>query len=313
MSVLSSPEDQTRRRFLAAASALLPIGLSAHAAPPGAGLVRGLDFPGSAGVRRTMRFRFLNPLPMYPATYLWWALPRRQAGYYTAFFWGNDDGKGTLDTFLWAPGRDADSYYGAHPYPNPRPKGTNHDWELSIVREDFVNGKVEYDRWHRQALRVWGDATGKYHEFYWDLPLTDRKHRVVHKAPASWGNRRPPVPTLTWGDAPWAPGNEVWNGVLRGIQVYSSCLTVAEVLREAVNPGSTERGARSLWYLNSDPAPDDIADRSGHGHHPEWVGPERPTLWTQPATDFPGHWPGKPAPGGADSAARVGARPVDPL
>src|SRR3989344_7233854 len=80
----------TRRRFLFAATAL--IGLLTFAAcgvsddapapsstptpspapvpvPPPAGPISGLDFPGSAAVATTMRFRFLNPLPIYPATY----------------------------------------------------------------------------------------------------------------------------------------------------------------------------------------------------------------------------------------------------
>eukprot|EP00216_Chloropicon_sp_CCMP2111_P002248 CAMPEP_0198243412 /NCGR_PEP_ID=MMETSP1446-20131203/27569_1 /TAXON_ID=1461542 ORGANISM="Unidentified sp, Strain CCMP2111" /NCGR_SAMPLE_ID=MMETSP1446 /ASSEMBLY_ACC=CAM_ASM_001112 /LENGTH=88 /DNA_ID=CAMNT_0043927221 /DNA_START=417 /DNA_END=680 /DNA_ORIENTATION=+ len=65
----------------------------------------GLDFPGSAAIPNgnTVRFKFeaphLNGLPIYGpdgrgVTYIWRALPRRQAGYYTAFFWGNDDGVG---------------------------------------------------------------------------------------------------------------------------------------------------------------------------------------------------------------------------
>ena len=54
---------------------------------------------------RTMRFKFTNPhltgLPIYGpgnagVTYVWRAYPRRQAGYYTAFFWGNDDGRNDL-------------------------------------------------------------------------------------------------------------------------------------------------------------------------------------------------------------------------
>ncbi|WP_280154009.1 twin-arginine translocation signal domain-containing protein [Piscinibacter sp. XHJ-5] len=280
-------EPRSRRAFLEHLAATTAAGVCGVPAVSRAGAPPhlGLDFPGSAAVRRTMRFRFLDPLSIYPATYIWSAYPRRQAGYYTALFWGNDDGKGDLRTFLWTPSGDADSYYGAHPYPSPRPHGTNHHWEISVVQDDFVNGAVEYDRWHRQALRVWADRSGKYHEFYWDLPFTDRKHRVSHKAPPAWGNRMPPVPTLTWGDAPWAPGKEVWNGVLRGIQVYERCLTVGDILRESRSPRSTPAGAASLWYLNLDPTPDDLSDKSGRGHHPAWVGDERPQLWTgtQPA------------------------------
>jgi hypothetical protein len=275
----------SRREFLASSAALAglalsgcgPAPLSAPVFPPPGSL--GLDFPGSAAVATTMRFRFLDPLAMYPATYIWRAFPKQQAGYYTAFFWGNDDGRGTLETFLWTPEDDADSYYGAHPYPNPPPRGEAHDWEISIERGDYVNGPVVYDRWYTQAFRAWVDGTYKRHEFYWDLPNTGRHHRVVRESPGTWGSRQPPVPTLTWGDAPWAPGNEVWNGILRGIQIYSSALSMSDLMREVELPLSTEQGADSVWYLNLDPTPSDISDKSGRAHHPHWVGDERPVLW----------------------------------
>ncbi|GMV31397.1 MAG: hypothetical protein AMXMBFR59_35220 [Rhodanobacteraceae bacterium] len=236
----------------------------------------GLDFPGNAGVSNTMRFRFLNPLPIYPATYIWRAYPRRQAGYYTTFFWGND---GSL---YWADG-SIDTVYGAHPYPDPAPNGTNHDWEIAAEGGDIVNGRVEYDRWHTQALVVWADASGrKHHVFYWDLPNTDPSRRVEYVASSSYGNRMPPVPALTWGDAPWAPGQEVYNGVLRGIQIYSTNLSISDILSEVNSPLSTAAGAANIWYLNLDPTPSDISDKSGRGHNPAWVGSERPRLWTGP-------------------------------
>jgi len=267
-----------RRRWLHAAACLTGgAGLAActRAAAPSSGL----DFPGSSAVTRTMRFRFDAPLAPYPATYIWRALPRRQAGYYTAFFWGNDDRRGDLRTFYWTASGQADTYYGAHPYPNARPRGTTHRWEISVDEDDIVKGEVEYGRWHTQALRVWADRRGKNHELYWDLPKSDLSRRVVYRAPPEYGERLPPAPALTWGDAPWAPGKEVWNGVLRGIQVYSRCLTLRDILIEADAPRSTRAGATSLWYLNLDPTPTDIADKSGCGHHPAWVGDERPALW----------------------------------
>lgn len=242
--------------------------------------IYGLSFPGSAAVSKTMRFRFTRPLAIYPATYIWRAYPIRQAGYYTAFFWGNDDGKGDLSTFLWVEGRDADTYYGAHPYPNPPPNGTAHDWEISIMREDPVNGAVVYDRWYTQAFRAWSDWTGKRHEFYWNLPRIDSRHRVMVTAAQDYGNASPPAPTLTWGDAPWNPGREVWCGVLRGLQIYAANLSVPEILKEMRTPLSTSVGAASVWYLNLNPTPEDISDKSGRGNNPEWVGHERPRLWT---------------------------------
>ncbi len=250
----------------------------------GSGAVLGLDFPGSAAVATTMRFRFFNPLAIFPATYIWRAYPRQQNGYYTAFFWGNDDGNEDLSTFLWAGPNEADSFYGAHPYPDGGGSGTpTHQWEIAVQQADFVNGVVVYDRWYTQALRVWADGTGrKHHEFYWDLPNTDAGHMVSRTTNSDWGNRTPPVPALTWGDAPWAPGREVWNGILRGIQVYSTDLSVPDILTEANAPLSTPSGAANVWYLNLNPTPSDISDQSGEGHNPEWVGTERPTLWTGP-------------------------------
>jgi len=248
-----------------------------RAATPG---IHGLSFPGSAGVSRTMRFRFSSPLAIYPATYIWRAYPIRQAGYYTAFFWGNDDGQGDLKTFLWVNDSTADTYYGAHPYPNPPPNGTSHDWEISVRQADPVNGAVVYDRWYAQVFRAWSDGLGKHHDFYWDLPNLDMRHRVSVTADRSYGNRNPPAPALTWGDAPWNPGREVWCGVLRGIQVYSAVLSTSDILGEAGAPLSTSAGAANIWYLNLNPTPTDISDKSGRGHNPEWVGRERPGLWT---------------------------------
>ena len=252
----------------------------------------GLDFPGSDAVPNstTMRFKFTNPqnngLPIYGPggnglTYIWRAYPRQQSGYYTAFFWGNDDGRGDLSTFLWTSNGGADSYYGAHPYPQNPPNGNTHNWEVSVEQQDFTNGAVVYNRWHTQALRVWADANGnKHHEFYWDLPNIDSSHVVTRTSPPDWGNVNPPAPALTWGDAPWQPGNEVWNGILRGIQIYSGLLTTNEMLSEANAPLSTAAGANTIWYLNMNPTPTDISDKSGKGHHPSWVGSKRPALYS---------------------------------
>ncbi len=257
----------------------------------------GLDFPGSAAVATTMRFKFDHPesngLPIYGpsnagVTYIWRAYPRQQPSYYTAFFWGNDDGRGDITTFLWAPGGAADSYYGAHPYPQSPPNGNTHFWEISVEQNDYVNGVVVYDRWYTQALRVWSDANGsKHHEFYWDLPNTDANHRVTRVSPADWGNTNPPAPALTWGDAPWNPGNEVWNGILRGIQIYSTNLSLADIQSEATTPLSTSAGASNIWYLNLNPTPSDISDKSGKGHHPVWVGSERPGFFTTNGETMP--------------------------
>jgi hypothetical protein len=242
----------------------------------GSGTLSGLDFPGSAATSGTIRFRFTNPLlAIYPATYIWRVYPRQQAGYYTTFFWGNDG------EFDWGGVYGADTFYGAHPYPPGGSTGTTHKWEIAALAHDFLSSEdVVYNRWYTQALRVWSDGSGKHHEFYWDLPNTSRVIRV--DLPGDYGNINPPNPALTWGDAPWAPSNEIMNGVIRGIQIYSTSLSVSDILSESSAPMSTAPGTSNIWYLNLNPTPTDISDKSGQGHHPQWVGSERPRLWSDP-------------------------------
>jgi hypothetical protein len=232
----------------------------------------GLDFPGSAATSGTVRFKFSNPLPMYPATYIWKVKPRQQSGYYTTFFWGNDG------PFWWDNG-SPNSYYGAHPYPVPSPNGPQR-WEIATDRGgDFVsNENVVFDRWYTQALRVWSDGSGKHHEFYWDLPNTSRVIKV--DVSSSFANVNPPNPALTFGDAPWNPSNEIMNGVIRGIQIYTTSLSLSDILSESSNALSTSAGTSRVWYLNPNPTPSDISDKSGAGHNPAWVGSERPRLWS---------------------------------
>ena len=242
------------------------------------GPTTGLDFPSNGSTSDDIRFRFsgANLLPMYPATYIWRVNPRQQAGYYTTFFWGPDG------PFTGA------SYYGAHPYPDgePKPSSTAHKWEISIDGTDVVtdaNGnstQLGYDTWKIQALRVLDDGVNKRHEFYWDLP--DTKKVIVSLLDRSYGNKPPDNPALSFGDAPWSIGNERLSGILRGLQIYSSALSIADILVEVDTPLGSLAGNGNVWYLNLNPTPDDIADKSGKGHDPSWASGARPKLWNGP-------------------------------
>ena len=255
----------------------------------------GLEFPRNDQVPdgQTVRFKFTNPhlngLPIYGpggngVTYIFKVRPKQHTGYYTTFFWGNDDGVGFIDTFTWHNG-GADTYYGMHPYPQGETgsNGTVHNWEISADTLDVQNGLAVKDAWYTQAVRVWADGAGvKHHEFYWDWPKQDAAHKVVHNSPSNLNNLNPPFPALTFGDAPWAPGQELCSCTLRGIQIYSSLLSLADIQNEITAPQSTVAGANSIWYLNANPTPTDISDKSGKGHHPAWVGNLRPTLYVGP-------------------------------
>jgi len=238
-------------------------------APPPSGAT-GLDFPSNQPVAYSdIRFTFTgaNLLPMQPATYIWNVMPRQQAGFYTTFFHAPD---GALS--------GGGDYYGAHPYPNGGSSGNTHKWEISTWGYDYVtdvNGnstEVQYGRWHTQALVVANNVL----TFYYDLPNTSKRIVVNHP-----GLNPRSGQALTFGDAPWNLHSERLSGVLRGIRLYSTSLSINDILAEANAPLSTSAGAAAIWYMNMNPTPSDISDKSSRGHHPAWASSARPALWTQ--------------------------------
>ena len=176
-----------------------------------------------------------------------------------------------------------------HPYPKD-PTGSNgtvHNWEISADTLDVQNGLVVKDAWYTQVVRVWADGAGvKHHEFYWDWPKQDAAHTVVRNSTPDLNNLNPPFPALTFGDAPWAPGQERCSCTLRGIQIYSSLLSLTDAQSEITTPQSTAAGIASIWYKNINPTPTDISDKSGAGHNPSWVGSNRATLYSDGGGDI---------------------------
>jgi hypothetical protein len=206
--------------------------------------------------------------------------PVQQAGYYTTFFHGPD---ATFTGGL--------NYFGCHPWPPGGSSGTTHNWEVSIEGDDRTtdaNGNsttVTKDAWYSQAASSrHPDASHSTIDFYWNLAV-DSDRRI------SWTTvngrlQNAASPALTFGDAPWSPGNECLSGRLRGLQIYNSQLSEADI--EALHVCDTNaevlavcasRSITSLWYLNMNPTPDDITDKSGEGHNPAWLNANRPTLW----------------------------------
>lgn len=229
---------------------------------------------GSNGSGSTM-FRFIdaNLQPFYPATYIRKVKHVQQSGYYTQFFWG------------WKNGGDftASGFYGSHPYPKTPPDGNTHYWEVSEGGTDFTTDDnshdttVAYDTWKTQVTRVYAVGNTLKVEYYWDWDAgTDR---IITGSKDDYLTPASPA-ALTVGDAPWNPNAEMLSGTIRGFQFYQDDLSLSDIASEIASPLSTAAGIAGIWYLNINPTVADISDKSGQGHNPEWVGANRPTLYT---------------------------------
>jgi hypothetical protein len=298
-----------RRDFLTssaelAAGALVPLVAYAQAKPcmpaslsvtggtsvtTSCGPIYGLEWPGPGATRRMLYWS--NPPPIYDMTYIFRVYPRKKVApsicpnaYWTTFFWGNNG------TFIWDNG-NANTYYGAHPYPIPEPNGTQ-KWEISAYANDLVeDDEVVWDRWYTQAFRAWrSSGTTTHHEFYWDMDANPRPYLYHTYSDAGWADQNPPSPIICMGQAPDYQGNswggfegwEEFNGVIRGIQIYSDLLSVADIVTEIASPQSTTAGNTAIWYLNLNPRPSDVTDKKSGGtpHNPSWDGTTA-LEWTQ--------------------------------
>ena len=115
-----------------------------------------------------------------------------------------------------------------------------------------------------------------------DLPTPLQSAKVCVAQPGVYGEEGHPCHVI--GQAPnvngasWGgyAGWEEFNGIIRGIQIYSGLLSVADIQSEIANPMSTTAGQSLIWYLNVNPRPSDVTDKSGRGHNPSWDGTPAP-------------------------------------
>ena len=246
----------------------------------------GLLFPTNASsVNPGLMWTGAGKLPMVPATYIHRVTHSNQAGYYTTFFNGRGDG-----TFA-----GSNDYYGCHPYPDSGDaSGTTHKFEVSARGADYVTDlnanptAVSYDVEYIQAVCVYNSGGKTIVDFYWDLPDTTKLIRYDAGAGNILAEDGAHTPTLIYGIAPWSYAEQL-NGILRGIQQYdydmsAAGTTTTDLLLEAANHTSdtpvTSGGVANVWYMNQNPTPTDVTDKSGAGHDPTWLNTDRPTLWT---------------------------------
>lgn len=246
----------------------------------------GLDFPGnvnwpsrSPDVILVWRAGVSTAPPPWTAssqfTFIQRVRPRRQeGGYWAGLFYAQ-----------WATRWDPTSrYFGSHPYPSNAESANSSGWgpwywELSISGADVfeddpaspAHGLVTYDRDYVQVTTVSGNVV----TFHWDWPNRDR---VIATTVGPRYQQTPTDPAIIIGAVPWNAGHENYSGVIRGLQFYDTLLTQDQIDLELATPGSV----RKPWYLNLNPTPTDVSDKSGNGHHPGWANGNRPGLWQAP-------------------------------
>jgi hypothetical protein len=274
----------------------------------GSGPVSGLDWDGTGLCTSASRaFYFATPPAQVPLTVIWRVYQRNQVAvgvhgtrYYANFFWGNDG------DFNYGAGY-GEAYYGAHPYPegagNPGTRDGTGDgkWEISAhandytQRDDGTSPFPTYEAWYQQAFRI-QNTGGNVHELkYWvNLPSVTTFNTITQSIDAA--RTTPPSPIFIVGNAPnndagtvsWGGYvSEEQNAILRGLQIYTSALTEAQITAlaaletdAAAASYCTDNSITSVWYRNMNPTVADITDKSGAGHNPAWYGSGRPDDWT---------------------------------
>jgi hypothetical protein len=248
----------------------------------------GLVFPSNTGTdANTVRFSLAgsNAPAMSPLTILYRVNPVQQTGYYTTFF-RSDDNADFINIVKLR------GYVGCHPYPQGGASGTTHNWEISIEGNDYITDDNANDttvvkgQWYQQAMVQTAVGNNQHVVYYWDL-VTNSNRVMTYQTTTNPLANTQSAPSLMWADNPWNPADECLSGTLRGMQVFQSALTLTQI--NALRVCETDAAALSVasaqsvthWYLNINPTPSDVSDKSGNGRNPVWVNANRPTLYRQ--------------------------------
>lgn len=230
--------------------------------------------------------------------------PAYQDGYYAVLWHSPNDGVWDFGAYAW----------GTHPYPGGNgsvnangqaldgqgSSGTEHYWESAglLAAADYLASPggsavaIGIDTWvvqiRKSRLLVSGPDAGMIeHVFVPDL-LGDPSFQIRQlTGPLGTGGANP---AFYIGASDWRSGlpfgadenDETPNGVVRGIQLYDAYLSDADAAIEAANVTDTPltaAGQASVWYIDHNPTPTDVADRSGAGHDPRWANALRPDVW----------------------------------
>jgi hypothetical protein len=263
----------------------------------------GLTFPGNNAAGGDIRIVFsgANLLSRTAHTFLWKSNYVADTGY-RAFTWhAHNDGSFHTDSYE----------YGCHPFPcdgnadgngqatgGTGSSGSVHYHEIAglgaqdrISSPGGANGGPKIlvlDTWRWYARQAFISGANLVHRYYRNLEndLNDYIEQTILLADLT----SPSAPAFYLGCSDWTSGAngagtnpECPKGSHRGFAAFSAALTAAECQTELASDSDspqTAAGISSVWYINKNPTPSDVSDKSGSGHSPSYANANRPTLWT---------------------------------
>jgi len=276
----------------------------------------GLDWDGTAPSRRSLQWTTSLP-PPYPFTAMFKVYPRSipvaNDRFSAHWFRGNSG------IFQFGTGY-CSGYYGWTEYPVPN-RSSESKTEVSagqgsgsctdrVTRDnsgDPSNDKAAdapyttYGQWYSRAITARFTGSVYEHKGYYSIAAgVGPSLTVTSQRFSAWV--RPPSDSIFMGQTGDNGSGKSWGGearweesnaILRGLQFYDALLTPTQLQ----NRSSCETDACVLaqcagdppcpWFLNMNPTPTDVSDKSGRGHHATWAGPGRPRLWSDGSAAAP--------------------------
>lgn len=281
--------------------------------------ITGLIFPANTTANSDVRLNWTGSalLPRYPHTWLRKSNFTQQTGYYACDWHCDNDGAfhfsryeygthpypatGTVDATGQSTGGTSSTgtthYYEIAGLGDAPSVNFGHDYLASPSNADgapkIVVKGVEV--WSVRKCELIG-GTILRHTLIPDI-LNDPTRKIVQEILLSELNNGRPTPTAAafiLGSSPWTSSNFASTGagstnvensscVHRFLMGTSVALSDADCLTEFANestPGPvTAAGIANIWYVNKNPTPTDVTDKSGAGHDPAWANLNRPTLY----------------------------------
>lgn len=238
-------------------------------------------------------------------TVIWKALYFQQTGYYADVWHCQNDGNFNFSGMY---------EYGTHPYPSdatfdssgqanvaPSVDKLEHWFEIAgLGGHDYISSaagssskKVVKNIWytHARTCEIVG-GTVLRHRFWPDV-VNDSTF-VIEQNILLANLNSPSTTTFVVGCSPWTSSNfggsgsgytnsETPGSVIRSVKIFNTPLSTADIASEAAsgsNAAVTSAGIASVHYINENPTPSDVSDKSGAGHTPVYANLNRPTLWS---------------------------------